>query len=81
MNKCNRVFWVVLDSLGIGEMPDSKEYNDEGVNTLKHVWDKKENLCIPNLRKLGLGNLLNKADVTQGYYLKLKEHQIVMIMH
>lgn len=73
MDKYNRVFLVVLDSLGIGEMPDSKEYNDKGVNTLKHVWDKKKNLCIPNLRKLGLGNLLNEYDVTQGYYLKLKE--------
>lgn len=73
MNKYNRVFLVVLDSLGIGEMPDAKEYNDEGVNTLKHVWDNKKDLCIPNLRKLGLGNLLNQADVTQGYYLRLKE--------
>ncbi|EGT4600037.1 phosphopentomutase [Clostridioides difficile] len=73
MGKYNRVFLVVLDSLGIGEMPDSKEYNDKGVNTLKHVWDKKKDLCIPNLRKLGLGNLLNEDDVTQGYYLKLKE--------
>ncbi|CCL07905.1 phosphopentomutase [Clostridioides difficile CD002] len=73
MGKYNRVFLVVLDSLGIGEMPDSKEYNDKGVNTLKHVWDKKKDLCIPNLRKLGLGNLLSEDDVTQGYYLKLKE--------
>lgn len=73
MSKYKRVFLVVLDSLGVGEMPDAKEYNDEGVNTLKHVWDNKEDLCIPNLRKLGLGNLIDKNDATQGYHLKLKE--------
>ena len=35
--KYKRIFVLVIDSLGIGEMPDSSEYGDIGVNTLQHI--------------------------------------------
>lgn len=51
-----RVFLIVLDSVGIGEMPDAKEYGDEGSNTLKACFDTGK-LDVPNMRKLGLFNI------------------------
>lgn len=51
-----RVFLIVLDSVGIGEMPDAAEYNDEGSNTLYAVSSSK-NFDMPNLKKMGLFNI------------------------
>lgn len=51
-----RVFLIVLDSLGIGAMPDAKVYGDEGSNTLKSVV-RSEYFDAPNLRELGLFNI------------------------
>lgn len=48
-----RVFLIVLDSMGIGEMPDAYKFKDEGSNTLKAIRDNKYFNC-PNLKKLGL---------------------------
>ncbi len=56
MARYNRVFLVIIDSLGIGAMPDSADYGDIGVNTLNSV-SKAKKLHIPNLVKLGLANL------------------------
>lgn len=54
--KYKRVFLVVLDSVGIGELPDARDYGDEGSNTLKSCVTKgKANL--PNLKRLGLFNI------------------------
>ena len=55
--KYKRIFVIVLDSLGVGEMPDSKEYGDIGVDTLGHISEHMEHFAIPNLGKLGLANL------------------------
>lgn len=52
-----RIFTVVLDSVGIGAMPDAAQYGDAGADTLGHIAEKKENFQIPNLAKLGIGNL------------------------
>ena len=76
MKKYKRVFLIVLDSLGIGAMPDAEKYGDIGANTLSHIWEHKKDLNIPNLRKLGLGNLCGKKDNTIGCYTKLKEKSI-----
>ena len=57
MKKYERIFVIVLDSLGIGEMPDSAKYGDVGVDTFGHILDKMGSLEIPNLRKLGMLNL------------------------
>ena len=50
--KFNRIFLIVLDSLGVGEASDAKEYGDVGANTLKHIKESYD-LFIPNLKKLG----------------------------
>ena len=55
--KFNRVFLIVLDSLGVGAMKDAADYGDTGANTLKSVLEAKEQLEIPNLIEFGLGNL------------------------
>ena len=57
MKKYERIFVIVLDSLGIGAMPDSEKYGDTGVDTFGHILDKMGSLEIPNLRKLGMLNL------------------------
>lgn len=55
--KFNRVFLIVLDSLGAGEMPDAADYGDVGAHTLNSVLGAKEKLNIPNLVSMGFGNL------------------------
>lgn len=57
MSRFNRVFVVVIDSLGIGAMPDAAEFGDFGVNTLKHISESVKEFRIPNLQRLGLANL------------------------
>lgn len=57
MKEFQRVFVVVLDSLGVGAMADSPEYGDVGVDTLGHISQRVEEFHIPNLQKLGLANL------------------------
>lgn len=46
-----RIFVIVLDSLGVGAMPDSKEYGDIGVDTFGHIGEKMGTMQIPNLPK------------------------------
>ena len=57
MKKYNRIFVIVLDSLGIGAMPDSEKFGDVGVDTFGHILDQMGTLEIPNLKKLGMLNL------------------------
>ena len=57
METYKRVFVIVLDSLGIGAMPDSEKFGDKGVDTFGHILDKMGTLKIPNLQKLGMLNL------------------------
>ena len=52
---------IVLDSLGIGELPDAGNYGDKGADTLGHILDHYP-LDIPNLRKLGMGNIRRPED-------------------
>src|ERR1700758_952389 len=51
-----RVIWIVLDSVGIGEMPDAAAYGDTGSDTLGNI-ARRRPLHLPNLAPLGLGNL------------------------
>ena len=57
MKKYQRIFTIVLDSLGVGAMPDAAEYGDAGCDTLGHIAARTENFKIPNLQKLGMANL------------------------
>src|SRR5260370_1652503 len=56
MKEFERVFWIVLDSVGIGELPDAADYGDVGRNTLGHIAESRP-LKIPNLVRLGLANV------------------------
>ncbi len=81
MKRYQRVFIIVLDSLGIGEMKDSHLYGDRGVNTLGHIAEQTENFHIPNLQKLGLANLcelagVEAAELPLGKYAKLNEQSV-----
>jgi len=51
-----RVIWIVLDSVGVGEMPDAAAYGDVGSDTLGNI-ARRRTLHLPNLARLGLGNL------------------------
>ncbi|HVV46578.1 MAG TPA: phosphopentomutase [Bryobacteraceae bacterium] len=67
-----RIIWIVLDSVGVGEMPDSAAYGDVGSDTLGNI-ARQRGLRVPNLCALGLGNLkgipeLPKAERPQGAF-------------
>ena len=76
--KYKRIFTVVIDSLGAGEMPDAASYGDAGTDTLGHIAANVEEFKIPNLQKLGIANLKDLAGVAPvekplAYYGKLRE--------
>ncbi|MGD9567840.1 MAG: phosphopentomutase [Sedimentibacter sp.] len=53
----NRAVLIVLDSVGVGELPDAADYGDAGSNTVKNIYKSIENFSLPNLEKLGLLNI------------------------
>lgn len=74
----NNFFIIVLDGVGIGELPDAHKYNDEGSNTLGNIAEAVGGLNLPNLQKLGLGNInsikgVDKTNHSLASYGKLKE--------
>ena len=78
MKKFKRVFLIVIDSLGIGEMPDAADYGDAGADTLGHISECANTFDIPNLQRLGMANLkqLKQVEPTakpMGYYAALRE--------
>ena len=78
MEKYKRIFVIVLDSLGIGEMPDAARFGDHDVDTFGHICDIVGTLNIPNLKKLGLLNLHPTKEMEEekhpiAYYTRLKE--------
>lgn len=77
MNKIKRIFIVVLDSLGAGELPDAEKFGDTGASTLGTL-HKTGALNIPNLRSLGIGNIeglsyLGEAEDPLGAYGRMAE--------
>ncbi len=52
-------FLIVLDGVGIGELPDASNYKDEGSNTLVNIANSVGGLNLPNMEKLGWGNIDN----------------------
>lgn len=52
-----RVVWIILDGVGLEALPDAKDYGDEGTATLPHVAAACGGLKLPNLGRLGIGNL------------------------
>ncbi|HUI79145.1 MAG TPA: phosphopentomutase [Bryobacteraceae bacterium] len=57
-----RVIWIVLDSVGIGEMPDAAAYGDAGSDTLGNI-ARLRGLKVPNMARLGLGNIKPLAGI------------------
>ncbi|WP_099346954.1 phosphopentomutase [Clostridium tertium] len=78
MKKYKRIFTIVIDSLGVGEMEDAKEYGDVNVDTLGHIAESVESFKVPNLEKMGIANLrpvkhLKAQEKPLGYQMKMRE--------
>lgn len=72
-----RVFLIVLDSFGVGEMPDAADFGDKGANTLRSCFNTGK-LCVPNMQSLGLFNIDGvtvgeKSSAPKGAYLRISE--------
>lgn len=74
MRRYQRIFTIVIDSLGIGEASDAANFGDAGTNTFVHIWENQRGLRIPNLERLGLTNLCEVSNCeTVGYRARLQE--------
>lgn len=78
MGAYKRIFVIVLDSLGIGAMPDAARFTDEGADTFGHILEKTKTLNIPNLRRLGFLNLKCGGDMKgvespEGRFMRMRE--------
>ena len=72
-----RVFLIVLDSFGVGEMPDAEDFGDKGANTLRSCFNTGK-LNVPNMAKMGLFNIDGvevgeKETAPEGAFLRLSE--------
>jgi phosphopentomutase len=63
MARFARIIWIVLDSVGIGALPDAADYGDVGRNTLGHIAESRQ-LAVPNLVRMGLANIAPLARLT-----------------
>ncbi|MCK5416989.1 MAG: phosphopentomutase, partial [Desulfobacterales bacterium] len=72
----NRVILIVMDSVGVGQLPDAERFNDDRTDTLLHIYQQTGRLDIPNLCALGLGKISAVGCKTQeivGCYGKMGE--------
>ena len=81
MTTFKRMHVIVMDSVGIGEAPDAKSFGHEGSHTLGHIAEHMDGMHIPNLTKMGLGNIapLHKVDVVEAptaFYGKMQEASV-----
>lgn len=81
MSKYKRIFTVVVDSFGIGALPDAAEYGDSGADTFGHIAENEITLTIPNLKKIGLVNLhpvshMEPEEKPCGYYMAMREASV-----
>lgn len=77
-HRFNKITVIVLDSVGIGELPDADKFGDEGSHTLGHILETVPNTKLPNLQKLGLGNIaalphLAPVESPMAYFGKMTE--------
>lgn len=73
-----RVVIIVMDSVGVGALPDAADYGDEGSNTLGNIARYLGGLSLPNMQKLGLGNIIDilgvpPSNAPQGAFGKMAE--------
>ncbi len=75
--KSKNIYLIVLDSAGVGEMPDAEKFNDKGANTIGHTVEYNGKNELNTLNKLGLSNMLNKnleLKPEKGYYGIMSEY-------
>lgn len=65
MKNIDRAIIIVLDSAGVGELPDAKYYGDAGANTFGHIASSTGGISLPNMERLGLGNLTDIKGVAE----------------
>ena len=78
MRKYKRMFVIVMDSLGVGQMTDAEKYNDVGADTFGHIAQAVDGLNCPVMQKLGVGNLhkikgIDPVVSPEAYYTKMME--------
>ena len=78
MKKFKRIFVIVTDSAGIGEMPDAEKFGDKGTNTWVHTAEKCGGLNVPNMNSLGIGDLApvkgtTKVNHPHAYSMRMRE--------
>ncbi len=78
INMYQRTFLIVIDSVGIGALPDAKAFGDEGTNTIANIAKHEGGITLPNMAALGYGNLTEIKGVqpnqkAKGYYTKMAE--------
>lgn len=78
MANYNRIFLIVMDSVGIGEAPDAEQFNDKGADTLGHIAEHMNGLKMPHMGELGLSNIrkiqgIEKAAVPKAHFGKMQE--------
>lgn len=76
-----RIVLIVLDSVGIGELPDAALFGDVGSHTLRHIVEKVPNVQLPHLTELGLGHIdpsigLSQAELPLAHYGKMAEQSV-----
>jgi phosphopentomutase len=76
-----RIFLIVIDSVGCGETPDAADYGDVGFNTIKHISEVGNGIYLPNMEKLGYGNLTDIVGVKKdknaiGNFTKMNEMSV-----
>ena len=81
MNKFKRVHVIVMDSVGIGEAPDAGSFGDKGSHTLGHIAEQMGGLHMPEMQKLGLGNIeplkgIEVVDKPIAYFGKMQEASV-----
>lgn len=62
--KFRKICVVVMDSVGIGELPDADQFGDTGSHTLGHITERMPDLHLQNLKALGLGNIAPLANIS-----------------
>ncbi|WP_391121607.1 phosphopentomutase [Psychrobacillus sp. L3] len=81
MNKFKRIHVIVMDSVGIGEAPDAANFGDVGSHTLGHIAEKMNGLNMPEMQKLGLGNIdaikgIEQVENPTAYFGKMQEASV-----
>ena len=75
----NRIILIVLDSVGVGHLPDADRFDDQGANTLLHIYQQRGRLDLPWLCALGLGKITDigcsAADIV-GCYGKMQAQSV-----